>query len=178
MKHLKVAFIGCGIALVVFYLTASGCTWITLTANNQIAGLVTVPGLSVVKSVYLNVHKCVCRDGADVSDSCEKFLKIVSAKVVENGVILAASEQQADLTVKMDLTFYSKKSGIKYFFLGVIPWMILSWGIWYIRASRWILSLKESRALFRKRYRFYDEGTGKYLAFARALLLDLESGRK
>jgi uncharacterized protein YpmS len=93
--------------LISFYLIASGCTWVTFTAYDQLSDKIVISSSATVESIYLKF--------SSADPEAEKVLNNFEAELKNNlkekRYKVVDSEEKADLTAKFKIHCYTKKEG-------------------------------------------------------------------
>ena len=154
--------------LISFYLIASGCTWVTFTAYDQLSDKIVISSSATVESIYLKF--------SSADPEAEKVLNNFEAELKNNlkekRYKVVDSEEKAHLTAKFKIHCYTKKEGTLYFFLGVIHMGDIVNGWPYdtrgVKVQAFYITTKGK---WNKTYRAYRKDN--YIKIASAIIQDL-----
>lgn len=117
MHPIKKPILGISFATVVFYLIASGCAWVTLTAKDSLVDNTIIESGKLIQSVALEFAEPT----GEYSEFFGDFKSQLRQRLEDEGFKLVSSRESPDLTLRINAHFYTKKDGVLYFFLGIIP---------------------------------------------------------
>lgn len=112
----RIILITC-LGFILFYLVASGCSWITFTANDRLDGEVRIKSVTALTNIYTDYID----PGRKDQKHFEEFKRHLDEMLQKKGYLLADSKPNADLVLSIKPRFYIKKEGVLYFLFFVIP---------------------------------------------------------
>lgn len=153
---------------IVFYMIASGCTWLTFTAEDRLLDKIAIQSSSTIESIYLEFSGSTGK----MSTSLGKFQERLKENLTAKGYKIFSSPEGADLVVKFNTRIFMKNSGTQYFFLGLIPNSGLEGrGVSKVEGIQVEALYITDKGKWNKAYRAYDENN--YIKLATAVISDL-----
>ncbi|MCX5700540.1 MAG: hypothetical protein NTZ63_03270 [Candidatus Omnitrophica bacterium] len=152
---------------VIFYLIATGCTWITFTADDYLFDRIQMKSGSAIDTIYFELSGDPKDQGAVLGD----FERHLKGKLVERGYTIVASPKGADLAARLRIKHFKKNEGTKYFFFGLIPNDGFNGGTHKVEGTDIHVSYSTDKGRWGKVYRAY--GTDSYSKIATEIIADL-----
>ena len=147
----------------IFYLVASGCTWVTFTAQDHLKDKIALKSNNPVKSIYLT---CLSSGGGQ-GKAGEVLAARIKIALEANGYTLLPSADGADLILRLKYSYFNKRSGTQYFFLGVIPTAGLEGGVHKVEGLKVNAEYATDRGKWNKTYvAYYSQANMGNISFA------------
>jgi len=154
MRNIKFIFLFGALAAGIFYLIASGCTWVNFTAEERLNQPVDIKSSKPIKSIYLEFTK---PQGDIDKESFENFKNFIKGELEKHGFTAASTSQEADLVLKLQSGFFKKQVGTLYFFLGIIPMQGFEGGLGRVQGVDMKAIYVTGEGKWKKNYRSYKQ---------------------
>ncbi len=102
-------------------LVYNSCATYTFQAEDRVGKDAAIASSKDIRFVYWELKSCGGPLFKSAKEQCDVLKEILPAQLKDAGYELAASKDQADLTVQIKAQFFKKKYGDEDFFLFVIP---------------------------------------------------------
>lgn len=155
---------------IVFYLIASGCTWLTFTAEDRLLEKIAIQSSSTIESIYLEFSGPTGK----MSSSFGKFQERLKENLTAKGYKIFSSPEGADLVAKFNTQIFMKNCGTQYFFFGLIPTSGLEEAVHKVEGIQVEALYITDKGKWNKTYRAYNRPYDKnnYIKLATAVISD------
>ncbi len=156
VKKIKKTFPLFVFGAVMLSLIASGCTWITFTAEDNLSQSLIMESDKTIRFVFLEFSKSQHQEY--YTSELAEFKNDFTSNLIKQGYEISKNIDQADLVIKLKPHYYQKLIGKEYYFLGVLPILAhIEGGPESIKGLRVNVCYMTDKGQWKKMYQAYNK---------------------